>query len=55
MESKIDERFAYITDAKGNRFQVLKFERDEEGAERPVDWDEAATAALVQAAEGVKQ
>jgi hypothetical protein len=37
----IDERFGYITDAQGRRFQVLIF--DEHG--NPIEWDEAATYA----------
>jgi hypothetical protein len=38
----IDERFAHITDG-GVKWQVLKL--DENG--EPFDWDEAATAALI--------
>ncbi|MCA3696249.1 hypothetical protein [Aquidulcibacter sp.] len=39
----IDQRFAHITDANGTKWQVLKY--DENG--EPYDWDEAATAALI--------
>lgn len=45
MDDEIDEKFAYITDESGRKYQVLLL--DETGA--PVDWDEAATAALVAA------
>lgn len=38
----IDERFAFIKNANGDKFQVLKL--DENG--NPVDWDEQATAEL---------
>ena len=41
----IDTRFAHITDAAGVPWQVLK--HDENG--EPYDWDEAATAALIEA------
>ncbi|MCA3695305.1 hypothetical protein [Aquidulcibacter sp.] len=43
----IDERFSFITQGD-TRYQVLKF--DPETGE-PYDWDEAATAALVQETE----
>lgn len=36
----IDERFAFITLANGERYQELRFENGQ-----PVDWDEAATVA----------
>lgn len=49
MEEKVDERFAFITDKDGNRFQVLRYAEDENGERVPVDWDEEATAALVKA------
>jgi len=35
----IDERFAFITDENGNKFQVLVY--DELG--NPIDWDETKT------------
>jgi len=41
----IDERFAYITTATGQRYQVLRYEPDPETGDMvAVDWDEAATA-----------
>jgi hypothetical protein len=44
----VDERFAYITDEDGKKYQVLKYETDEETGERiPVDWDEEETAKLI--------
>ena len=43
----VDERFAYITTENGEKFQVLKYETDEEGSEIPIDWDEQATAELI--------
>lgn len=42
MNNEIDERFAYLTDAQGRKFQVL----NEDGT----DWDEAATYAAYRAA-----
>lgn len=44
--NQVDERFAYITDAEGTKWQVLR--RDPETGE-PVDWDEAATHELIKA------
>lgn len=49
--SEVDERFAFITDAQGRKFQVLRYETLESGEIVPVDWDEAATAALVRESE----
>lgn len=40
----IDPRFAFIELEDGRQFQVLR--QDPETGE-PVDWDEAATAALI--------
>lgn len=40
----VDERFAFITDKDGNKYQSLLY--DEEG--NPIDWDEQETAKLVQ-------
>lgn len=42
--SEVDERFAFITDADGNKYQALIF--DEDGT--PVDWDEIATRVLIE-------
>jgi len=35
----INEQFAYITHQNGTKFQVLKFDDEE----NPIDWDEDAT------------
>jgi hypothetical protein len=44
----VDERFAYVTLEDGRKFQVLRFVEDPETGDMvPVDWDEAATAALI--------
>lgn len=50
--NKVDERFSYITNAEGVKFQVLRYRENEETGEmEPFDWDEEATAAAVKASE----
>jgi hypothetical protein len=49
--AEVDERFAFITNAEGRKFQVLRYETNDTGESVPVDWDEAATAALVRESE----
>ncbi len=52
-QQQIDERFAFITNSKGEKFQVLKYQDvlDENGEPTnekiAIDWDEAATAELI--------
>lgn len=57
--STIDERFAFITDENGVKYQVLKYapafdykgdpilDENEQPIMIPVDWDEQATVALM--------
>lgn len=45
---EVDEHFSYFTDEQGNKYQVLRYRFDEELQEDiPFDWDEQASAALM--------